>query len=93
MKTSDKIALLYFVVCVAHAGFFAILGYALSGTRAPISESIEYFCYNMIWLLTPGATIFLLIDTIKYFRAYKLLTLIVMLLLIYVGHNNILELL
>ena len=83
MKTSDKIALLYFIVCIALAGFFAILGYGFNGSRVSILETIGYFCFNTMWLLTPGTVVFLLIDMIKHFRLHILMALVVMLLLIW----------
>lgn len=82
MKTSDKIALFYLIICILIAGFFAILGYGLNGTGSDVPKAFGYFCSYMIWLLTPCAAIFLLIDIIKNFKVYKLIALIVMFLII-----------
>lgn len=79
MKTSDKITLIYLIVCILVAGFFAILGYGLNGTGSDMPKAIVHFCLYVIYLLVPYATIFLIIDIIKSFRVWKLINLILIL--------------
>lgn len=79
MRTSNKIALLYFIVCIIVAGFFAILGYGLNGTGSDMPKAIVHFCLYMIWLLMPYVTISLIIEIIKSFRVWKLINLVLML--------------
>lgn len=79
MKTSDKIALLYFIVCIIVAAFFAILGYGLNGTGADMPKAVIYFCLYMIWLLIPYVVISLIVETIKRFKIWKLINLILIL--------------
>ncbi|RDU59414.1 hypothetical protein [Helicobacter sp. MIT 14-3879] len=79
MKTSDKIALIYLIICVLIAGFFAMLGYGLNGTGSDMPKAVVYFCLYMIWLLVPYTIISLVIEMIKSFRMWKLINLILML--------------
>lgn len=79
MKTSDKITLIYLIICILVAGFFAILGYGLNGTGADMPKAVIHFCFYVILLLSPYAIVFLTIETIKRFKIWKLINLILIL--------------
>lgn len=79
MRGFDKIMLAYFIVCVILCGLFALFGYELNGTHSDLPKAIRYFCFYMLWLLTPYVIIYLIVDIIKNFKLWKLINLILML--------------